>query len=72
MHELFLYNPRVPSITLTQDMGILDRRLNGILLMGSFQCMMNNERKVLNSILEFTSSTLCKTLGFLELEGSTL
>ena len=39
-----LCDPKVLSITLTQNPEILDRCLNGGLFMGSFECIMNNEQ----------------------------
>jgi hypothetical protein len=36
MHEQFLYDTKVPSITLAQDPLILDGCLNGGLIIGSF------------------------------------
>jgi hypothetical protein len=43
MHEQFLYDPKGPSITLTQNSKILDGCLNGGLIIGSFEFMINNK-----------------------------
>ena len=43
MHEQFLYDPKVPSITLTQNQKILDEYLNGRLIIESFECIVNDK-----------------------------
>ena len=42
MHGQFLY-PKVLSITHAQDLKILDGCLNGGIVIGSFECMINNK-----------------------------
>jgi hypothetical protein len=49
MHEQFLCDPRILSITLTQDPKILDGCLNGGLIIGYLECMMNNEQRTENA-----------------------
>ena len=43
MDEQFLCDLRVLSTTLTQHLKILDRRLNGRLIIGSYVCIINNK-----------------------------
>jgi hypothetical protein len=57
MYEQFLCDPRVLSITLTQNPKILDRCLNGRLIIGSYECLVNNKAikmRPFDLILKFT------------------
>ena len=78
-----LCDPKVLSITLTQNPEILDRCLNGGLITRSYDYMtsgkqlkgatrLNPREYFINSIWIPTSSTLYETLGFLKFESSTL
>ena len=44
MHEQVLYDPKILSITLTQDLETSDGCLNGGLVTGSFEYMINNKQ----------------------------
>ena len=68
MHEQFLYDLKVLSITLTQDLEIMDGCLNGGLLIGSFRCVINNKQLIcetrLNPRVYFTNSMWNPTVSW--------